>query len=101
MRLVKLYPKTGDVYLITFDPTNGSEIKKSRPCVIISPNEMNKYLKIVIVAPLTSTIRDFPFRVNLEFQNRKGQVMIDQIRSIDKSRLIKCLGYLDPDTLKI
>jgi len=83
-----------EVYLVSLDPTLGSEIKKTRPCVIISPDEMNKYLKTVIVAPMTSTIRQYPSRVNLTFQKVKGQVVLDQIRTVDKRRLVKKIGTL-------
>lgn len=82
----------GDVYLVDLNPTMGAEIKKTRPAVIISPNEMNNTLKTVIIAPLTSTIRAYPFRVDCTFQRKRGQIALDQIRSLDKKRLIKKLG---------
>ena len=83
-----------EVYLVNLDPTQGSEIQKTRPCVIVSPDEMNRYIHTVIIAPMTSTQRDYPTRVNVVFQRKKGQVVLDQIRTIDKSRLIKRLGVL-------
>lgn len=83
-----------DVFLIDLDPTKGSEIKKTRPCVIASPNEMNKSIRTVIIAPLTSTQRPYPTRIKVRFQDKDGDIVIDQIRTIDKSRLIKKLGMI-------
>ena len=82
----------GDVYLVDLNPTKGAEIKKTSPAVIISPDEMNSTTKTVIIAPLTSTIRAYPFRVECTFQKKNGQLALDQIRSLDKKRLIKKLG---------
>ena len=87
-----------DVYLINLDPTVGSEIQKTRPCLIISPDEMNKYIRTVIVAPLTSAGKDYPTRVSCKFKQKRGQIVLDQIRTIDKARLIKKLGSIDPET---
>jgi mRNA interferase MazF len=87
-----------DVFLINLDPTIGSEIKKTRPCLIISPEEINRHIRTVIVAPMTTAGRDYPTRVPCKFQNKKGQIVLDQIRTIDKSRLIKKLGIIDPQT---
>lgn len=84
--------KRGDVYLINLDPTIGSEIQKVRPCLIVSPNEMNKYIQTIIIAPMTTTIRNYKSRITIEFNNKQGQVMLEQIRTIDKQRLIKKLG---------
>jgi mRNA interferase MazF len=86
-----------EVWLVNLDPTQGSEINKTRPCVIISPNELNRHLRTVIIAALTSTRRNYPSRVNCEFQAKEGQVVLDQIRSVDKTRLIRKLGAL-PDS---
>ena len=83
-----------EVHLISLDPTKGSEIRKTRPCLIISPNEMNKHIRAVIIAPMTSTIKNYPTRVNITFQGKKGQIVLDQIRTVDKSRLIKNLGSI-------
>jgi mRNA interferase MazF len=83
-----------DVHLISLDPAKGSEIRKTRPCVIISPDEMNKHIRTVIIAPMTSTIKKYPTRVTTTFQGKKGQVVLDQIRTADKSRLIKKLGSI-------
>ena len=87
-----------DVYLINLDPTVGSEIQKTRPCLIISPDEMNKYIRTVIVVPLTSAGKDYPTRVSCKFKKKRGQIVLDQIRTIDKARLIKKLGSIDPET---
>jgi mRNA interferase MazF len=87
-----------DVYLINLDPTVGSEIQKTRPCLIISPDEMNKYIRTVIVAPLTSAGKDYPTRVSCKFKKKRGQIVLEQIRTIDKARLIKKLGSIDPET---
>jgi len=80
--------------LVNLDPTIGSEIKKTRPCVVISPNEMNKYLNTVIIAPMTSASRNYPTRVKVDHNNKQGWIVIDQIRIIDKRRIIKFLDQL-------
>ncbi len=87
-----------DVYLINLDPTVGSEIKKIRPCLIISPDEMNRHIRTVIVAPMTTAGKEYPTRISCTFKKKKGKIVIDQIRTIDKSRLIKRLGTIDPNT---
>jgi len=89
-----------DVYLIELDPAIGSEIKKTRPCVIVSPNEMN-CLKTVLIAPMTTKGFHAPSRVELQFQDKTGLILLDQLRSVDKSRLIKKLGTVDSKTQKI
>jgi mRNA interferase MazF len=86
-----------DVYLINLDPTIGSEIQKARPCLIISPDEMNRHIRTVIVAPMTTASRDYPTRVSCKFKKKKGQIVLDQIRTIDKTRLIKKLGSINPE----
>lgn len=83
------------VYLVNLDPTVGSEIRKSRPCLIISPDEMNRHLATLIVAPMTTQGRPYPTRVPCTFQGKKGQVVLDQIRTIDKARLVQKLGQLE------
>ena len=83
-----------DVVLVTLDPTKGSEIKKTRPCLVISPNEMNHNISTLIVAPMTSKGKRYPTRVDIVFQEIKGQIVLDQIRTIDKSRVIKKLGHV-------
>ncbi len=84
-----------EVYLVNLDPTEGSEIKKTRPCLIISPNEMNRYISTVIVAPMTTKGKNYPTRINCKFQSKEGQIVLDQIRTIDKSRLLNLLGQID------
>lgn len=84
-----------DILLVSFDPSQGHEIKKTRPCVIVSPNEMNKYIKTLIVAPMTSKIRNYPTRIPVVFESKEGTIALDQIRTIDKSRIIINLGTLD------
>src|ERR1051325_4434721 len=90
--------KRFDVYLINLDPTIGSEIKKTRPCLIISPDEMNRYINTVIVAPMSTKGRAYPTRVGCKFQGKQGQVVLDQIRTVDKTRLVKKLGRIDGKT---
>ena len=84
-----------DVYLVNLDPTIGSEIQKIRPCLIISPDEMNKHIATVIVAPMTTKGRDYPTRVNCTFDKKEGQIVLDQIRTVDKARLVKKLGRIN------
>ncbi len=84
-----------DVYLANLDPTVGSEIQKTRPCLVISPDEMNCNIRTVIIAPMTSSQKDYPTRVSCTFRKKKGQIVLDQIRTIDKKRLIKRLGTVD------
>ncbi len=86
--------------LVNLDPTIGSEIKKTRPCVIISPDEMNKYLQIIIVAPMTITSRKYPTRIEVKHNRKTGWIVIDQIRTIDKQRIIKILGRLSQPEIK-
>lgn len=81
-----------DVFLISLDPTKGSEIKKTRPCLVISPDEMNRHIRTVIIAPMTSTLKSYPTRVTTTFQGKQGQIVLDQIRTVDKQRLVKKLG---------
>ena len=83
-----------DVYFINLDPTRGHEIKKTRPCLIISPDEMNHYISTVIVAPMTSKGRNYPSRVPCTFKGIRGQVVLDQIRTVDKSRLVRKIGKI-------
>lgn len=88
------FPKRGDVHLIGLDPTRGREIKKTRPCVVVSPNELNAHLQTIIVAPLTSAGKPYPFRVLCRFQSKSGFVVLDQIRTVDRERLVRRLGAL-------
>ena len=87
--------KRFDVCLVNLDPTVGSEIKKTRPCLVISPDEMNRNIRTVIIAPMTSVNKDYPTRVSCTFKKKQGQIVLDQIRTIDKIRLIKKLGTID------
>ena len=87
--------KQYDVFLITLDPTLGHEIKKSRPCVVISPNEINAHIATVIIAPMTTKSYNYPTRIALKFQNKNGWIVLDQIRTVDKKRLVKKLGCID------
>ncbi|MDQ6763779.1 MAG: type II toxin-antitoxin system PemK/MazF family toxin [Bacteroidota bacterium] len=86
--------KQYQIVLVNLDPTVGSEMKKTRPCVIISPDEMNKHLKTIVIAPMTSNLKNYPTRVEVKHQNLKGRIAIDQIRTIDRARIIKTLGSL-------
>ncbi len=88
------YPQRGEIWLINLKPTIGSEIRKTRPCVVISPNETNRLLKTVIVAPLTSTIKNYPTRLTIDFKQRTSSVVLEQIRIVDKIRLLKKLGTI-------
>ena len=89
-----------DVFLVNLDPTIGREIKKTRPCVIVSPNEMNRYISTVIIAPMTTKRRSYPTRVTCNFQGKIGQIVLDQIRTIDKIRLVKHQGKISPEEQK-
>jgi mRNA interferase MazF len=89
-------PRRFDVYLVALDPTQGAEIKKTRPCVVVSPDEANRIVQTVVVAPMTTTIRRFPFRIDMRFENRDSQIAIDQIRVVDRRRMHRRLGAI-PD----
>ncbi|MFH1824050.1 MAG: type II toxin-antitoxin system PemK/MazF family toxin [Candidatus Firestonebacteria bacterium] len=88
-----------DVFLVGLDPTIGHEIKKSRPCIIISPNEINKNISTVIIAPMTTKSHSYPTRVPIKFKGKDGWILLDQIRTIDKRRLIKQLGKIEHNTI--
>jgi mRNA interferase MazF len=89
----------GEVWLVALDPTLGSEIHKTRPCVIISPPEMHDYLRTVIVAPMTTGARPAPYRIPVSFQGKRGLILLDQLRTLDKLRLVKRLGSVSPARL--
>jgi mRNA interferase MazF len=91
--------RRGDVWLATLDPTVGSEIQKTRPCVIVSPAEMHDYLRTVTVAPMTSGSHPAPYRIPLRFQRKDGLILLDQLRTLDKVRLVRRLGAVDVRTL--
>lgn len=90
--------KRFDVFLVNPDPTVGSEIQETRPCLIISPDEMNRNIRTVIIAPMTTRRRPYPTRVACKFQGKEGQIVLDQIRTIDKSRLVRKLGRFKQET---
>ncbi len=90
------WPSRFEVYLVELDPTRGSEIQKTRPCLVVSPDEMNRYLKTAIVAPMTTAGKDYPTRIPVHFQGKDGKVALDQLRTVDRSRLLKSLGQLAP-----
>lgn len=91
--------RRGEVFLVNLDPTRGSEIQKTRPCVVVSPNELNVHLRTFIVAPMTTGGHLYPFRVPCRFQGRAGYVVLDQVRTVDRERLVRRLGRLSPGTL--
>lgn len=93
-----IYPRRDEVWLIALDPSRGSEIRKTRPCLVISPDEMNEPLQTVLVAPMTTTLRNYPTRVSLTFRNKTGQVALDQLRAVDRQRLVKKLGMISSKT---
>ena len=92
-------PRRGEVHLVRLDPTLGSEIRKTRPCVIVSPDELNGHLRTIVVAPMTTGGQAYPWRVVCQFQRRAGFVALDQLRTVDAERLVKRLGRLSPDTV--
>ena len=92
--------KRFEVFLVSLDPTRGAEMRKTRPCVVVSPDELNTRLNTVIVAPLTSTDKPYPFRPRLVFKRKAGFVALDHLRAVDKSRLIRKVGRLEPGTAK-
>ena len=89
-----------DIVLVNLDPTVGSEIKKTRPCVIISPNEMNKFLRTIVVAPMTTNTKKYPTRIPVKSNGKKGMIAIDQIRTIDKQRIVKIFESLSNSEIK-
>jgi len=89
----------GEVHLVRLDPTLGGEIQKTRPCVIVSPDELNAHLRTVIVAPMTTGGHAYPWRIRCRFQNRSGYVVLDQLRTVDRERLVKRLGVLSAATV--
>ena len=99
MALTNSPPTRGDVFLIDLDPTRGSEIRKTRPCLVVSPDELIQHLRTVIVAPMTTGGKAYPWRVRCRFRERTGFVAIDQLRTVDSTRLVKRLGRVSPGTL--
>ena len=99
MAITHAAPSRGHVYVVRLDPALGSEIRKTRPCVVVSPDELNAYLRTVIVAPLTTSGRMYPWRPRCRFQHRAGFVALDQLRTVDTERLLKSLGPLGVETV--
>ena len=93
-------PRRGEVYLISLDPTKGREIRKTRPCVIISPDELNDHLSTFIVAPMTTGGHPYPFRIPCRFQRKDGFIVLDQLRTVDRHRLVQRLGKVTTSTLQ-
>ena len=91
-------PLRDEVWLVSLEPTQGSEIRKTRPCLVVSPDEANEYLRTIIIAPMTTTERCYPTRVGISFQNKRGQVALDQIRAVDRRRLVRKLGAAEAKT---
>ncbi len=98
MGMVGPFPQHDEVWLVTLDPTQGAEIRKLRPCLVVSPDDMNAHLSTVIVAPMTTRLRNYPTRISLRFQGKSGQVALDQVRTVDKARLVKRLGKVSETT---
>ena len=92
--------KQYEIFLVNLDPTIGSEIKKTRPCVIISPDEMNRHLRTVVIAPMTTSSKNYPTRVEIKHDNKIGWVVLDQVRTVDKQRVLKGLGKLSRPEVK-
>lgn len=90
--------KRFDVFLVALDPTIGAEIKKSRPCLVVSPNEMNRHIRTIIVAPMTTRGAPYPTRVSTKFKGKQGQIVLDQLRTVDKTRLVRKLGTITRPT---
>ena len=91
-------PRLDEVWLVSLDPTQGAEIQKTRPCLVVSPDESNRHLRTAIIAPMTTVARPYPTRVALRFQGKQGQVALDQVRAIDRQRLVRKLGRISPKT---
>lgn len=92
--MVSELPQRDEVWLVSLDPTSGAEIRKTRPCLIVSPDEMNRNLRTVMVAPMTTVLRPYPTRVAVRFQGKSGQVALDQMRAVDRRRLVRKLGTI-------
>ena len=92
-------PRRGDVYLVSLEPTRGREIRKTRPCVVVSPDELNDHLSTFLVAPMTTGGHPYPFRIECRFQKKDGFIVLDQLRTVDRARLVRRLGRLTAVTL--
>ena len=93
-------PQIDENWLVSLDPPQGSEIRKTRPCVVVSPDEVNRHLRTLIVAPMTTAERPYPTRVAVQFRYKRGQVALDQLRAVDRLRLVRRLGRISPNTAK-
>jgi len=93
-------PKRGDIFLVSLDPTEGREIKKTRPCLLVSPDELNTQLNTFLVAPMTTGGHPYPFRITCRFRGRQGYIVLDQLRTVDRVRLIRRLGRISPGAIK-
>ena len=93
-------PKRGDVILVSLDPSIGSEIRKTRPCLVVSPNELNDHLTTCIVAPLTTGGHSYPYRIPCSFKGKEGHVVLDQIRTVDRGRVVRTVGAIGETTLQ-
>jgi len=91
-------PRQDEVWLVVLDPTQGPEIQKTRPCLVISPDEMNQHLRTVVIAPMTTVTRPYPTRIAVRFQGKRGQVALDQLRAVDRQRLVRMLGAVSAKT---
>jgi mRNA interferase MazF len=89
-------PRLDEVWLVSLDPTRGAEMQKTRPCVVVSPDEMNRHLRTVIVAPMTTSEKGYPTRVPLTFRGKSGEVALDQLRTVDRQRILKKVGNISP-----
>jgi mRNA interferase MazF len=98
MAVVGRPPQRDEVWLVALDPTQGVAIQKTRPCLVISPNEMNQHLQTVIIAPMTTVTRPYPTRVPVRFRGKRGQVALDQLRAVDRQRLVRKLGTVSAIT---
>jgi mRNA interferase MazF len=101
MAVVDRYPRRDEIWLVGQDPTQGVEIQKTRPCLVVSPDEMNEHLRTAIVAPMTTVVRPYPTRVPVRFQGKRGQVALDQLRAVDWQRLLRKLGNLSAHTARV
>lgn len=91
-------PLRDEIWLVSLDPTQGSEMRKTRPCLVVSPDEMNRHLRTVLIAPMTTVERAYPTRVSLTFQGKRGQVVLDQVRAVDRQRLARKIGKISAVT---
>jgi len=96
--VVAASPLQDEIWLVSLDPTQGSEMRKTRPCLVISPDEMNRHLRTVLIAPMTTVKRAYPTRVSLTFQGKHGQVALDQVRAVDRQRLVRKIGKVSAAT---